>query len=65
MTGTEKCLAARATVCAPDAARRPPFASTLCVPMITLFTRDIKANIAESGMTVVSILDLARLAAKW
>lgn len=65
MTGTEKCLAANATVYAPDVARKPPLAKTLCVPMMTLFTRDINAKIAESGITVVSILDLARLIANW
>lgn len=63
ITGTEKCLAAKATVSEPHAALRPPFANTLWVPIITLFTLDIIENIAESGITVVSIFDLANEAA--
>lgn len=33
--GVEWCLAARARVCVPLTALRPPLASTVCVPMIT------------------------------
>ena len=41
----------------------PPFAMTVCVPIITLLTRDIIANTAESLMTVVSISAFAKLTA--
>ena len=41
----------------------PPFAMTVCVPIITLLTLDIIANTAESVMTVVSIPTLAKLVA--
>lgn len=41
----------------------PPLAITVCVPMITLFTRDIIANTAESFITVVSMPDFAKLTA--
>lgn len=60
MTGTEKYFAARATVREPHADRSPPFANTLWVPIITLFTRDIIEKMLESDITVVSIDAFAR-----
>lgn len=51
-------LCARAAVAAreqPDVAKKPPFARIACAPMMTLFTRDIIANIDESGTRNVDI----------
>lgn len=42
ISGVEWCLAARARVWVPLTARSPPFAKTVCVPMMTCRERDIK-----------------------
>lgn len=42
----------------------PPLAITECVPITTLFTLDIIANIAESGIKVVLIPYLDSLIAR-
>lgn len=41
----------------------PPFANIVCVPIITLLTLDIIANIAESVITVTFKPTFAKFAA--
>lgn len=45
MRGVEWCFAARASVCVPLSARRPPLARTVCVPMMTWTTHTRKQAI--------------------
>jgi hypothetical protein len=55
MTGTEFCEALNTTVLHPLGAMSPPFAKTAWAGSKTLFTLAIIQNIAESGITQVSI----------
>lgn len=64
MIGTAKCLAAIVKFTVPHGAHSPPLVSTICVPINTLLTLDIIANIAESEITVVGMLAAAKETAK-